>query len=337
MKRSLFFVLCSVIVVSLYGCRKPYNEEKYVEVKNHETAFVVPLEDDMSKQKSFGSVEALEKCLVATKRIVIPRRWHQSGRWEHTGRWIDAVMIILVDRSPVTREWTAETDTGTKGKDEAIWVESKDSVGFSTGFNCTAYIKDSKDAAVFLYTYPNQALSDVMDNEIRARVQAITAEVSANYDMDSLRGKKNEIISSVRQDVKDFFSTRGITITTIGMFGGFTYENPNIQAAIDNVFVAQQEKNTAKAMLEAQADKNSRIEKEAEAFRNAAITKSEGEAKAIQLVAQAAAEANSNPAFLELKKLEVETKRIEKWNGQYPQHLWTTSGTDSLGVIVDPK
>ena len=44
--------------------------------------------------------------------------------------------------------------------------------------------------------------------------------------------------------------------------------------------------------------------------------------------------ADSNPAFLELRKLEVEARRIEKWNGQYPQHYWSTAEINGLGIII---
>src|SRR5678815_3906284 len=108
------------------------------------------------------------------------------------------------------------------------------------GFTCTALIKE-EDAAKFLYYYPSGSLGDVMDSEIRARVQKTASEVAAKYRLDDLRGRKQEIIDAVSKDVIAFFATRGITVTTVGMFGGMTYENPAIQKAIDETFVAQQE------------------------------------------------------------------------------------------------
>ena len=75
--RNFNFILLLVAVftvVGLTGCG-PYPTEQAVEVKNNETAFVVPLEgDSKSKQAQFMSIEYLEKAKVATKRIVIPLR-----------------------------------------------------------------------------------------------------------------------------------------------------------------------------------------------------------------------------------------------------------------------
>jgi len=323
-------LVCSGCIV---GCR-PYKGEKFEEVSNHETAFVIPLEGDLSTQQKLQSLDALRQYQVAIKRINIPRRWKQTGRLWWAGEWVDLVKVIKVDRSPITREWTASAETGTSNKNEGIWIESEDSVSFSTGFNCTAYIKEA-DAARFLYHYPNGNLAAIMDSQIRAEIQATAAEIAAEYPMDDLRAKKVEIINGVREHVIPFFDESGICVTTIGMFGGYTYENPNIQQAIDNTFVAQQEKVVAAAMFAAQADKNRRIEKEAEALKTAAIIKASGEAEAIKTIAQAAAQAHENPAFLALKKLEVETQRIEKWNGQYPQHYWSTGQADGLSLILD--
>lgn len=341
--KKVVWIFVVVLVGMFSGCMKPPKVEKYEEVKNHETAFVVQLEGD--QQVKLDSEESLAKLQVYTKRIDLPQRFKKTGRWWWQGEWIPTISVLKVDRSPVTREWTAEATQGTSIKDEGIWAESDDSVGFSTGFACTAKVMEP-DAAKFLYNYPNGSLEKVMDNQIRAAIQASVAEISAKYKMDELRSKKNEIIAKVREDVIPFFSNTGITITHIGMFGGFTYENPEIQQSIDKTFVAQQEKVVSKAQLEAQTDKNNTIEMEAKGLANAAITKAEGEAKgveikaqaeasAIRVVAEAAKEAQNNPSFLALKELEVEMARLKVWDGKYPQ-WYMSNGKEDLGILISP-
>ena len=110
--------------------------------------------------------------------------------------------LVKVNRSPVTREWVSE-DTGSVGKarsrtDKAIWIESADSVGFSMGFACTAFISEA-DAAKFLYWYPSGSLADLMDQEVRGRIQQVAAEVAAKYPLDTLRTRKQEIADAVKQ------------------------------------------------------------------------------------------------------------------------------------------
>lgn len=298
----------------VFASCKPYQKPVYKEVRNNETAFVIPLEGDVGNQAKFGSKEELEKHKVATKRIEIPTRWDQQGRHNTDGEWIPTVTVIIVDRSPVTRNWE-QGSNGTSKQDQAIWVESSDSVGFSMGFNCTAFIKE-EDTAAFLYWYSSGSLSTVMDSEIRGRVQQIAAEESAKLPLDVLREKKNEIAATVRVDIIPFFEKRGITITTVGMFGGMTYENKEIQESIDKVFVAQQQKNVALAKYDAQKKENERIILESEGLAKQREIQSNAEAKAIEALTQAVAKGGEN--YLQLKALDVQTKQIEKWDGKLP-------------------
>lgn len=319
LKKTPVTVIVACLIPFMGSC-KPYQKPVYKEISNNETAFVIPLEGDVGNQAKFGSKEQLEKHKVATKRIEIPTRWNQTGRRVENGEYIPTVTVIVVDRSPITRNWEA-TD---KGKDNAIWVESSDSVGFSMGFNCTAFIKE-EDTATFLYWYSSGSLSSVMDTEIRGRVQQVAAEESAKFPLDQLRDKKNEIAGSVRNDIIPFFKERGITITTVGMFGGMTYENPEIQKAIDNVFVAQQQKNVSLAKLEAQKKENERVVLEAQGVAEQRKIQAEAEAKAISSLTQAVAQGGEN--YLHLKALEVQGKQIEKWDGKLPT---VTSGAMPL-------
>ena len=330
MKRLLLLVaLLLSVVFTAVGCRRPFDTPEYEEIKNNETAFVIPLEGETSGQEKFKSAEYLRSKQVAVKRIRIPHRWNQTGRI-HLGIWgrkkgnfLDTVKVLRVDRVPVTRQWTPSETTGTSKVDQGIWVESKDSVGFSTGFSCTAHVEEA-DAAQFLYKYPEGSLADVMDTQIRARIQTMAAETCAVYDMDALRGEKDTLIAKIRADVEPFFKDKGITVTTIGMFGGFTYENPDVQAAIDKVFESQQLEDVAEAKRKAALinQKTILIAANAEAARIAKIA--EAEANKIETINAAAEKAQKNPLFYQLRLLDVEQKRIAKWSGDYPR--WYMGG-----------
>lgn len=335
----------------LTGCMKPYDAPEYVDVASNETAFVIPLEQGAAAGVKFDSEQYLESKKVAAKRIQVPHRWSQTGRFSTDGEWIDTITVLKVDRSPVTRQWenggaANRENKNTRAKDQAIWLESMDSIGFSTGFSVTAYIEEA-DTARFLYSYKTSALAQVMDQELRARIQAVASEVSAAYQMDDLREKKNELIDKIRTDVVPFFKAKGITITTIGQFGGFLYENEAIQLAIDDTFVAQQAKVKNAALLEAQTDANKRIELAALADAQASRTKAKGEADGklsvfqaeadgITAVNKALAAANQNPQLVELKRLDVEKVKAEKWDGKLP--VWVQGGQGMILNVQDaPK
>ena len=231
-------------------------------------------------------------------------------------------------------------------KNQAIWIESADSVGFSMGFTCTAFIAE-EDAAKFLYWYPSGSLDKVMDSEVRGRIQQISAEVAAKYPLDTLREKKQEISDAVKTDITKFFANRGVTVTTLGMFGGMTYENGEIQKAIDNTIIAQQLKVVNEARFDAQRRENDRIELEANATAERArrIAAGEADAKKINAAAEAQsirevnaalAEAKENPLLYQLRSLEVERARVQQWNGQYPTYFVGTGGAAPTMLLPAP-
>jgi hypothetical protein len=348
--RTTMVIAGLLVLPLLTGCMKSYDRPEYVEIDTSETGFLIGLEGDGTQQARFQSEDYLKQRKVATKRVQILHRWSQEGRMVNEGRWIPTVRLVKVNRSPITREWMSGQMASSGGQshapagnDRAIWIESADSVGFSMGFTCTAFISED-DAAKFLYWYPSGSLSGVMDQEVRGRIQQVAAEVAAKYPLDALRLRKQEIADEVKRDVTNFFTARGVTVTTVGMFGGMTYENPEIQRAIDQTFIAQQLKTVSLAKFEAQQKENERIEleanglaerarREAAGLADARKTAAAGEAQAIREVSRALAEAQQNPMLYQFKVLELEKARVEKWDGKYPVYFMGT-GTSNPSLLL---
>jgi len=242
---SVLVLICSLFT----GCYKPYHEAVLVDIGTSEVAFLIETINE-AKQASIAPPEkgkAVKKDgsivsnyyaqrMISARKVEIPYYWKQTARvWFYdsmtNGMWKPAARLICVDTKPETREWHDD------GK-QAIWVESEDSVGFSTGVSITARIENQADAIVFLSNYPPESrreaksfqvevtsLSQIMDEEIRTKIQEVFAYEAAAYRMDNLRGKKREILDKIKQVVMPYFKERGITITAIGQFGGFSYEN----------------------------------------------------------------------------------------------------------------
>jgi regulator of protease activity HflC (stomatin/prohibitin superfamily) len=349
-------------VFYLVAIRKPYDRPEYVEIDTSESAFLIPLEGDTSNQASFQSAEFLDQLKVAVKRIQITHRWNQTGPLPSQGEWIGTVRLMKVDRRPITREWTASHKTGTSAKDESIAAESRDSVNFSVGVSCTARIPEQQ-AAVFLYSYPSKSLAEMMDMEVRARIQQVIAEEAAKHDLEKLRSKKNEIMQAVKEDIIPFFKAKGIEITTVTMFGGMVYDNAEIQKAIDDAVKASQLKITAEAKREAQEVDNKTLElaaqgkakaakleaqgkaeaevMRAEAEAKARISAAEAEAEGIRQVAEARAfeveKAQESPdMYARLKQLELEAQRWKQWDGKYPAYLMQLGDSKSNLLLQPP-
>lgn len=309
MKKIVLVVLIMVMVFSMTGCMRPYDKPELVTISPSQTAFLIPLQGQTSDQKEFMSEKFLQDAKVATKEIQIPHRWLQEGRMSNNGKWIPSAKLIIVERKPETREWTESQSTGTSSKNEGVTAESKESIGFMARMNCSAQI-DEGNAVKFLYRYNNKTLSEIMDTEIRARVESAFVEQCSKYTLEDILLNKESIMNEVRKSVIPYFDERGITITVIGMKGEFTYLNPAIQEAIDNKFKSAQS-------LVTQKNENERI-----------LSKAKADAEAVAIQSQ------SIEKSIKLRELENQLKAIEKWDGKMPTYVSGNEGS-VFGIPVN--
>ena len=300
MKIKKLLILLLVIVMSctmFTGCRKPYDKPEFVTIEASQTAFLIPLVGDSTTQSAFESEELLTEAKVATKEIQIPHRWVQTGRKHWMGDWKPSATLIVVERKPVSRSWESGDSTATS-VNKAIFGETADQIGVYVGMNCTAMIEE-KDAAKFLYRYNNTPLESVIDTDIKKLVEDRFNIETAKYTSAELGAKKGEIMEAVKEFVIPYFEEYGITITVLGMKEGVSYENNEIQKAIDAKFASEQE-------LVIQQNKNDANIAKAEAEAQAMIMLAEAEAKANELLSQ-----SMTPALLE-------KMYYEKWDGKLP-------------------
>ncbi len=380
-KSSMLF--CAFTVLMFSGCWKPYHEALMVDIGTSEVAFLVETINDNGQavitpkgKDNDGSMDNFyADRYVNARKVQIPYYWKQTSRyffWEDgsTGEWRPAARLIVVNTEVETREWTPSVGN----KNQGIWVESSDSVGFSTGITITANIANKEDAIVFLSNYPPKSnrqvetkggaaftvevtsLAQIMDSEVRSKVQEIYNHISNGYNMDDLRDKKQYIMNVVKNGgtiqvvnpdtgekepqeldgVIPYFKEKGITITTLGQFGGFTYESKEIQTSIDNVFQAQQDEEVARAETKAAEARKEALRLKGEGEAAQILESRRGEAEGITLVAEARAKELSllqeNPeVYMKLQTLEVMREAVDKWDGSLPKALFGGE------VIVDGK
>lgn len=288
-------VVLFVGMLFLTGCLGPAKVEPIEEIGPNETAFVIPLEgDNLSAQEQFESIDYLESRKVAAKRIVIPVRPRSIGRWWWEFEYIPTNKVIRVDRSVVSREWVTDPERGTGATNEGIGVESSESVDFTVGVVCSAWIEES-NAATYLYNF-KKPLAEVMDENVRRYLQQ---ELFAEFGARSLKlgqEQKAQIFNDVEARVKEHFSTKGITVDNCGGTDGLTYVDQNIQAAITANFEAQQAIIRAQAELDAQDLINRRVISETIALATAQTTRGDAEAYVLRVTG---AELEANPLLVQ--------------------------------------
>jgi hypothetical protein len=296
MKYNIIKLVALMSAIGLFiGCG-PANVDRYVEILPNETAFVLPLEGATKNQKQFKSIEFLEEHKVAAKRIMIPQRKMSTGRAYFSYEYKPNIMVIRVDRAPVTREWTKESQSGTSSSDDALYVESKESIEFGVPLTVTAYVKE-ENTAKFLYYYAGKPLASIIDKNIRGYCLANLGREFAADNLEIVRTKKPQIIDALQKEAITFFEIKGITIEYIGTAGGLRYTDSQIQTSINNNFSA--------ALLKIQA-KDERLAAQ-EFVIAAAAQKKKVELEITQMQAQI--QLNYSEAFK------------TKWNGQLPTQV----------------
>lgn len=312
-KKLLLLTVMVLLMFSMTGCRKPFDTPEIVTIQPSQTAFLVPLTGDSTQQANMDSMEFLQEAKVPTKQVTIPHRWLQTGRNTlgifPNGEWIKSASLILVERKPVSREWTSDSSTGTSASNQGVVTESKDSIGFVVGVSISSQI-DESNAVKFLYRYNNKPLSSIMDEEIRTRVESKINEECGKRPLEQVMTEKSEILASVREDVIPYFEERGITITALGLKGQFDYVDSEIQKSINKKFTAEKEEQAQTSINRMNVEKADADKKVIEAQK--AIMKEK----------------------LELMELENDKLWIQKWDGKMPQYMM---GSESSMLISMPQ
>lgn len=346
---NFLIVIVSAALLCSVGCagRKPFEPVKLEVIESHEVAFMLPLTGDAKKQGQSSNEAYLKANLVYAQQVQIPQQWVQKGyeNMSWNGEWRNAAILLKVNTSPVTREWTADPTTGTSNKNEAIWVMTSDQVEFSTGWTITARIANRDDAVLFLHNYPSGTISQihadtkdakvkpaestsvsltkVMDTEVRSKLQAVFGLEVTDLPMDELRRNATPHILKTVKVVTDYFKERGIQITNLGITGGFVYKDKAILDTMVKVFISEQEKAVAIAGFNAQVERNKAVISKAEGEADAILKTKKAEADGIRMVAEAKAyeleKAGTDKQFyLTLKQMDVEMQRLKTWDGRLP-------------------
>ena len=242
-KIGFLVIILVMIVGALSACQPPYPKTILAEIKANETAFLIPLVGDATSQVKLQSVEFLKTKQVPVKRVEIPVVEHQLRRATifdpYPIEFVPAAILITVDRTPVTREWTMKKDTGTSTSNQAFGVETKESIGFYVGATCSALVTED-DAATFLYWFASKPLSAVMDENVRGFVQTEFFRQIGDMNLDLARSSKSAIMTATFSAMKEKFAPMGITFTSFGGSEGYIYDSDAVQKSIDDTFVTQQ-------------------------------------------------------------------------------------------------
>lgn len=231
--------------------------EAYTVLPN-ESAFWIPDTGDKSGQVQFDSEAFYAEKKIAQLRYVIKHhKLDGTGGMLGWDAYVPDGRLIILDRSPYSKEWVASGHRGSSARDESIPCQSKEGINITTGVSISTSVSQA-DASrflarfgvqppkgdrmdpkvIFTSVYFGRSLSDVMDDVIRKKVQTLVCKEITTRGFDKANDEAATIMDNVEKNLKEYLKPMGITLEFIGWADTFGFD-PNVQKAINDRYEAE--------------------------------------------------------------------------------------------------
>ena len=199
-----------------------------------------------------------------------------------------------------TAIWTRSTDEG-KATNEEITFNSKEGLVISGDVNLS-YQLDEKLVPNFYVKFRQDNLEHFTHGIMRNLTRDAFNEEAVNYTVEELYGIKKEVfLAKVKERVNDNISKFGIKIEQFGFVGALRIPENVINAL------------NAKIEATQNAIKAENVLRQTEAEAQQQITRAKGAAEANRLLTSSISQ-----QLIEWRRLEINDKALNKWNGAVP-------------------
>lgn len=272
LRRLIGFLTIAAVLFALPDIRDAhayYDKTDYTEaytILPNESAFWIPdAGANRDNQTQFETEAYLNANKVALKRFIVPHV-HLQGSGSFFDFYVPAGRLIIVDRTPFSREWVDATDRGTSRRKEGFPCQTSEGLNVTVGISIGASVLEA-NAAKYLYrfgvipisgdrtdpriifasVYYSRRLADVMDDVGRKKVQTLVCGEIAARSFDKANAEANVIMDAVHKGASDYFASVGITLDFIGWADTFTFDK-DVQDAVNRRYVATQDQAIAAAL-----------------------------------------------------------------------------------------
>ena len=258
-KPMRLLMTCLVVLMSASPASAYYDKSDYAEaytILPNESAFWVPdIGANKDSQGQFDSESYLQANKLAVKRFIVPHTKLQ-GSGSFFDYYVPAGRLIIVDRTPFSREWVAG-NRGTSTRDESFPCQSKEGLDISVGVSVGASVLETSAAkylyrfgvlppvgergdpkTIFTSVYYSRKLADVMDDVGRKMIQTVVCKEIAGRGFDKANEEANTIMDNVKKAGADYFASVGITLDFIGWADTFSFDK-SVQEAVNRRYIAQ--------------------------------------------------------------------------------------------------
>jgi hypothetical protein len=248
------------------------------------------------KQVQVDSEAFLNENKVQLNRFQIP---HQKlagsagnsifAGWDY---FVPSGRLIIVDRTPFSREWVDSPERGTSTKKEGFPCQSKEGLNITIGValgasvsqaNAAKYlfrfgvlpprgeVKGTADSVendgriIFTSVYYSRSVQNVMDDFGRKKILELICDQITSRTFDKANEEAKLIKDTAAKQIVDFFAGYGITIDFMGWADTFTFDK-EVQDAVNRLYIAKQDEDIGrrlqpyteviKALAQAQAQRS---------------------------------------------------------------------------------
>lgn len=189
--------------------------------------------------------------------------------------------VVRYSISNQTYTMVAKSTEGTVKGDDSVSARTAD--GQQVYFDASVIYAVNPDKVVKLHI---QWQGRFEDEFVRPRARSLIYNRAAQYTVEEIYGSKRTELQQVIQDeIRQDFDAQGLTLVQF-LLRNISF-SPEYATAVEQKQIAQQNAERAKFLVQQQEQEAARVRVEAQGFRDAAITRAEGESKALQLVADA--------------------------------------------------
>ncbi len=151
---------------------------------------------------------------------------------------------------------------------------------------------------------------------------------ASTMSVDEIYGeKKEELFKCAEDKVQTEYNPKGLIITRLTLNSEIRLP-PQVQRAMEGSTAATQDAERVQREVASATAEGQKTVATAKAAAEAKMAQAEAEAKANDLIS-----ASLTPALLEMKKLEIEQLKANKWDGKLP----TISGGEGTSLILDAR
>jgi hypothetical protein len=239
--------------------------EAYTILPNESGFWIPDAGANRDSQAQFESEAYLNANRVALKRFIVPHAKLQ-GSGAFFDFYVPAGRLIIVDRTPFSREWVDAEDRGTSRRREGFPCQSREGLNIAVGVSIGASVLE-QNAAKYLYrfgvvspagdrtdpkvifasVYYSRKLAEVMDDVGRKKVQTLVCDEIAARPFDKANEEAVQIMQAVKQQATEYFAAVGITLDFIGWADTFTFDHA-VQDAVNRRYIATQDQAIATAL-----------------------------------------------------------------------------------------